>query len=107
MYKSSTLKTFSILYYDPRNEKLILKIAALLFLSTSLMAQNTLSKKGQASLKIYKTYFDEDKEIQLKEFSELVGTPSISSIPSHNADVENAAAWIVNKMQSIGLTTAK
>ncbi|MEO5976903.1 MAG: dipeptidase [Chryseolinea sp.] len=80
----------------------------LLFAATfHVNAQSTVSKKGQASLKTYEKYFEDNKDAHLKEFYELVSTPSISSMAAHKPDVEKAAAWIVNKLQSIGMTTAK
>ncbi|MEI6266085.1 MAG: hypothetical protein WCP74_13375, partial [Sphingobacteriia bacterium] len=54
----------------------------------------------------YEKYFEENKEQHLKEFIDLVSIPSISSMPSHKADVKKAAEWIVNKLKSIGITTA-
>ncbi|MFX8848724.1 hypothetical protein ABTM68_20995, partial [Acinetobacter baumannii] len=54
----------------------------------------------------YEKYFEENKEKHLKEFIELVSIPSISSMPSHKADVKKAAEWIVKKLKSIGLSTA-
>ena len=55
----------------------------------------------------YEKYIDDHHQSHIKEFIELVSIPSISSIPSHKADVEKAAAWIVNKLNAIGMTTTK
>lgn len=67
------------------------------------------SKKGQAysATAAYEKYIDENADAHVKEFLELVAIPSISSIASHKADVEKTAAWIVNKLKSIGITTAQ
>ena len=78
-----------------------------LLITSLASAQTAASKKAKASLTGYKTYFDQNEARHVGEFLELVDIPSISSISSHKADVEKAAAWIVKKMQSIGLTTAK
>ena len=77
--------------------------------SASLFAQNKKGKKEQvkSSFTSYEKYIDENNDAHLKEFIELVSIPSISSIPSNKQDVERAATWIVNKMKSIGITTAQ
>lgn len=43
----------------------------------------------------------------MKEFLELVSIPSISSIPANKPDIVKTAAWIVNKLNSIGISNAK
>ena len=83
-----------------------------LFVNTYSIAQNTnskTSKKKQAksSLTSYEKYIDDNNEAHLKEFIELVSIPSISSIPLYKPDVDKAAAWIVNKLKAIGMTTAQ
>jgi acetylornithine deacetylase/succinyl-diaminopimelate desuccinylase-like protein len=75
-------------------------------------AQNTNSKisKGEqakSSLASYEKFIDDQNSAHLKEFLELVAIPSISSIPANKPDVEKAAAWIVNKLKAIGMTTAQ
>jgi len=73
------------------------------------IAQKSKGKKGKAelSLSAYEKYIDDKMDDRLKEFVELVSIPSISSIPSHKADVEKAGEWIVNKLKAIGMTTAQ
>lgn len=70
-------------------------------------AAKTKNNQANASIAAYEKYIDEKADDHVKEFLELVAIPSISSIPSHKADVEKTAAWIVNKLKSIGLTTAQ
>src|SRR6185295_19433796 len=79
---------------------------------TNSAAQDTKSKaskneQAKSSLTSYEKYIDDNNDTHLKEFMELVSIPSISSIPSHKADIDNAAAWIVNKFKAIGMTTAQ
>jgi acetylornithine deacetylase/succinyl-diaminopimelate desuccinylase-like protein len=74
-------------------------------------AQNThpnASKKEQAqsSLSSYEKYIDDNMDEHLKEYLQLLSIPSISSMASHNPDVIRAGEWIVNKLKSIGFTTA-
>jgi acetylornithine deacetylase/succinyl-diaminopimelate desuccinylase-like protein len=92
------------------------KFARLIFLtglslsiSTQLIAQNAKTKKEttKSAMPAYEKYIDEHMDAHLKEFVELVSIPSISSIPAHKADVEKAAAWIVNKLKAVGMTTAQ
>jgi len=93
-------------------------LAFLIFLSLGLLAntnskaQNNNSKplkkeKAKSSLTPYEKYIDDNNDAHLKEFMELVSIPSISSIPSHKADIDKAAEWIVNKLKAIGMTTAQ
>lgn len=86
-----------------------LLIALINVFSFQLLAQKKKAKSEQvkSSLTSYEKYIDENNDAHLKEFIELISIPSISSIPSNKQDVERAAAWIVNKMKSIGLTTAQ
>ena len=87
----------------------LLIIALLHIFSFQLLAQNKKVKKEpiKPSFTSYEKYIDENNDAHLKEFIELVSIPSISSIPSNKQDVERAAAWIVNKLKSIGITTAQ
>lgn len=83
-----------------------------LFANTNLTAQNANSKTSKkeqvkSSLASYEKYIDDNNDAHLKEFMELVSIPSISYIPSHKADIDKAAAWIVNKLKAIGMTTAQ
>ena len=84
-----------------------------LFANTNSTAQNNnakTSKKEQSnktSLTAYEKYIDDNNDAHLKEFMELIAIPSISSIPANKPDVDRAAAWIVNKLKAIGMTTAQ
>ncbi|MFZ6025298.1 MAG: M20/M25/M40 family metallo-hydrolase [Bacteroidota bacterium] len=83
-----------------------------LLFNTNLTAQNSNSKTSKkeqvkASFTSYEKYIDENNDAHLKEFMELIAIPSISSIPANKPDVEKAAAWIVNKLKAIGMTTAQ
>ncbi len=92
-----------------KTKQALLIIALLHIFSIQLLAQNKKVKKEQvkSSFTSYEKYIDENNDAHLKEFIELVSIPSISSIPSNKQDVERAATWIVNKMKSIGITTAQ
>ena len=76
--------------------------------STQLLAQKATTKKEtiKSAMPLYEKYIDDNMDTHLKEFMELISIPSISSIPSHKADVARAAEWIVNKLKSIGVATA-
>lgn len=79
---------------------------------TNSTAQNTKSKiskreQVKSSLTSYEKYIDDNNDAHLKEFMELITIPSISSIPANKPDVDKAAAWIVNKLKAIGMTTAQ
>ena len=79
---------------------------------TNSTAQNINSKtpkkeQVKSSMTSYEKYIDANNDTYLKEFMELISIPSISSIPLHQADVDKAAAWIVNKLKAIGMTTAQ
>jgi acetylornithine deacetylase/succinyl-diaminopimelate desuccinylase-like protein len=77
--------------------------------SFQLLAQKkkTTTVQSKSSFTSYEKYIDANNDAHLKEFIELISIPSISSIPANKPDVERAASWIVNKMKSIGLTTAQ
>ena len=92
-----------------KNKQIALLFIALLnVFSFQLMAQkqnnNKPVKSSQAS---YEKYIDDNNDAHLKEFMELVSIPSISSIPANKPDVDKAAARIVNKLKTIGMTTAQ
>lgn len=77
--------------------------------SVYLSAQNTNPVKqssNKQAMPVYEKYFEKNKDQHLKEFIDLVSIPSISSMPSHQADVKKAAEWIVKKLQSIGMSSA-
>ena len=91
---------------------LLIFVGLSLLASTNSRAQNTPAKtsnkeKAKPTLTSYEKYIDANHDAHLKEFMELVAIPSISSIPSHKADVDKAAGWIVDKLKAIGMTTAK
>ncbi len=89
---------------------LIVLTSLSIFGSHLLMAQTAKAKKeGKVHLAMpaYEKYIDEKTDAHLKEFIELVSIPSISSMPSHKADVQKTAEWIVRKLQTIGMTTAQ
>ena len=93
-----------------KNKKSILLFIALInVFSFQLFAQKTKAKNEQvkSSLTSYEKYIDANNDAHLKEFMELVAIPSISSIPANKPDVAKAADWIVNKLKSIGMTTAQ
>ena len=93
-----------------KNKKTILVFIVLInVFSFGLFAQNTKAKNEQVkpSLSLYEKYIDENDDVHLKEFMELVAIPSISSIPANKPDIDKAAAWIVNKLKAIGITTAQ
>ncbi len=93
-----------------KNKKTILLFIALInVFSFQLFAQKTKAKNEQvkSSLTSYEKYIDANNDAHLKEFMELVAIPSISSIPANKPDVAKAADWIVNKLKSIGITTAQ
>lgn len=79
-----------------------------LLANTYSIAQNINSKKDKSnsSLASYEKYMDAKNDGHLKEFKELISFPSISSIASHKPDINRAAAWVVNKLKAVGMTTA-
>ena len=92
------------------------KLLPLIFLTivslstnTQLLAQKATTKKGtiKSAMPLYEKYIDDNMDAHLKEFVELVSIPSISSIPANKADVAKTGAWIVNKLKSIGITSAE
>jgi len=91
---------------------LLIFVGLNIFVSTNSIAQNNkvkTSKKepAKSSLASYEKYIDDNNDAHLKEFTELIAIPSISSIPANKPDVDRAAAWIVNKLKAIGMTTAQ
>ena len=96
------LKSFRLLVFTCLN----------LVIVTNSIAQNAklkISKNEQekASLKSYEKYIDDNNDLHVKEFIELISIPSISSIPFNRPDVKRAADWIVNKLKSIGIYNAQ
>jgi len=85
-------------------------VSAGLLANFQATAQNTGSKKNKqpgSSTVTYEKYIDDNNGDHLKEFMELVSIPGISSIPANKPDIDKAAAWIVNKLKAIGITTAQ
>ncbi len=66
-----------------------------------------MKEKVKSLLASYEKYIDDNNDRHLEEFMELVSIPSISSIPSHKPDAARAAAWILDKLKAIGMTTAQ
>ena len=85
----------------------LLIIVLLHLFSPQLSAQKKKATATQTPVAAYEKYMETNKELQLKEFVELISIPSISSIPTHKEDVAKAANWIVKKMKSIGIPTAQ
>ena len=48
-------------------------------------------------------YLQDAQASQLEELSEWLRIPSVSTLPQHNEDVEQAAAWLARKMTAVGL----
>jgi len=78
-----------------------------IFFGLNLLINTNSIAQTKPSLSSYEKYIDENNNAHLKEFMELISIPSISSIPSHKTDIDKAAAWIVNKLKTIGMTTAQ
>ena len=76
-------------------------IAVINVFSFQLFAQKakdkTIKAPQKSSSTSYEKYIDDNYDVHLKEFMELIAIPSISSIPANKPDVERAAAWVVNK----------
>ncbi|MBY0435264.1 MAG: M20/M25/M40 family metallo-hydrolase, partial [Cyclobacteriaceae bacterium] len=87
--------------------KILTVVALLTVFSFQLLAQKKKTEQVKTSVSSYEKYIDNTNEAHLKEFMELISIPSISSIPAHNADVARAADWIVTKLKSIGIPTAR
>lgn len=49
------------------------------------------------------TYLQASQPDQLKELSEWLRIPSVSTLPQHNEDVKQAAAWLAQKLTASGL----
>jgi acetylornithine deacetylase/succinyl-diaminopimelate desuccinylase-like protein len=82
-------------------------ICAFVFTHTKTVAQKTTTINSKASISKYEKYIDDNNDKHLKEFLELVSIPSISSIPANKPDVVRTAAWLVNKLNSIGISSSK
>ena len=77
--------------------------------STQLLAQKATKKNAttKSAMPLYEKYIDDNMDAHLKEFVELIAIPSISSIPANKTDVAKTGEWIVNKLKSIGISTAQ
>jgi acetylornithine deacetylase/succinyl-diaminopimelate desuccinylase-like protein len=49
------------------------------------------------------TYLSENREKHLAELKEFLAIPSISSLPEHKEDVQEAAKWVANSLTEIGM----
>ncbi|RNB84617.1 dipeptidase [Brevibacillus fluminis] len=54
----------------------------------------------------YDTYFKENRERHLQELQAFLSIPSISSLPSHQADMERAAKWLTTELMAAGMENA-
>ena len=90
-------------------------LALAIFLSLNLLANSNSTAQKSKTSKVkqvkssacYEKYIDDNNEAHLKEFVELVSIPSISSISTNKPDVLRTADWIVNKLKTVGITTAQ
>lgn len=51
----------------------------------------------------YNTYFQEHREQHLNELKDFLTIPSISALSAHKADVNKAAAWLKEKLETAGM----
>lgn len=49
------------------------------------------------------TYLSENRAKHLAELKEFLAIPSISSLSEHKKDIQNAAKWVANALQEIGM----
>jgi acetylornithine deacetylase/succinyl-diaminopimelate desuccinylase-like protein len=49
------------------------------------------------------TYLSENREKHLAELKEFLAIPSISSLPEHKEDVQEAAKWVAKSLMEIGM----
>ena len=82
-------------------------IYAIVCINNIAIAQTVAANNAKASIIKYEKYIDENNDKHLKEFSELIAIPSISSSPANKTEVVKTAAWLVNKLNSIGMSNAK
>jgi acetylornithine deacetylase/succinyl-diaminopimelate desuccinylase-like protein len=50
-----------------------------------------------------KAYIDQQQETFLEELKDFLRIPSISALPEHKEDVENAAKWLMKALSNIGM----
>lgn len=60
-----------------------------------------------SSLSEYKSFFLQNKNEALNDFSTFLRFPSISSEPSYRDEVHQCANWVENYLQNVGLKTEK
>ena len=53
------------------------------------------------------SYLDMNKERYLKELTEFLSIPSVSSQSNHNGDTRKCAQWVADHMRTIGMQNAK
>ncbi len=87
--------------------KLLLLLLLFPLISVAQKKKPAASRLPDIALARYEQYFTSHQEQHLREYTEVVSIPAISSAPSHAADMQTAANWIVNKMKSIGLSAAQ
>lgn len=51
----------------------------------------------------YDRFFTENRQRHLQEVIDLVAFPTIRADPSHKDDMDSAAAWLKNKLETIGM----
>jgi acetylornithine deacetylase/succinyl-diaminopimelate desuccinylase-like protein len=47
------------------------------------------------------------RDAQIASYKEFVRIPSVSTLPDHKADVAEAAQWLVDRLQGLGMTKAE
>lgn len=52
-------------------------------------------------------YIESNKERYLSELKDFLSIPSVSSLSTHNADMQRCAQWIASHMQSIGMNNVQ
>ena len=55
----------------------------------------------------YQQYLDAHQDRFVEEYLELLRFPSISALPEHAGDVQDAAAWVASRLQQAGLEHAE
>ena len=55
----------------------------------------------------YQQYLDAHQDRFVEEYLEFLRFPSISALPEHAGDVQDAAAWVANRLQQAGLEHAE
>ncbi len=53
------------------------------------------------------SYLDTNKDRYLKELTEFLSIPSVSSQSTHNSDTRRCAEWVASQMRSIGMQNVK